>query len=185
MKTYTALIATDKPDSNGNQFTKECLEKMVEQAKGLPVTYNFIHEKVFGVVKKSVLTENGLIFSMELNETPNIEMLYAVPGETVIESHMINDIFVIDNANLTEISLTLTPADKHLTTIKEVDPEPNGNYSEEGLRLIKDIAKISHEFVLFNENTLADDWQFFVDLDELIHKYIREGRLPPDVRYHI
>lgn len=122
MITCVGLVATDEPDSNGDCFTKEALEQLAKQAKGLPVTFNFVHENPLGKVESASVTDKGLVLEMKLKDIPCVGM-YAVPGLIVVESHMEDGIEVIDKLKLTEISLTLTPADKHLSPVKPIKKE--------------------------------------------------------------
>lgn len=123
MYTYTAVVATEFPDSNGNQFHSDVFKKIIEDNPTVPVTINFNKEPI-GNAKDFFLTENKELFCrLDINIKHLDELnLFAVPGgfSYIQDLEKLNDgkINLIKKYNLTEISITNHPADSKLSNIK-------------------------------------------------------------------
>jgi phage head maturation protease len=125
---YKGLIATDQIDANGNCLTKEVLDQMAKQAKGVRVTWNFDPNIVLGHISESVRTDKGVEVEIEVDANPmketldhviSLGALYGVSSMRDVESHMEDGVRVIDKMKLTEIALTPYPADKSLPPVEE------------------------------------------------------------------
>jgi hypothetical protein len=117
MPKYSALVATDKITSNGDVFSKEALLQFAEQAKDLPVVFDFNEGQVIGKVEKASITEEGVEIEITLDNYPHI---YVVPGGIAEEYHQEGKVQVIDKWKTIEFSITTLPADKTLKPIKEI-----------------------------------------------------------------
>lgn len=122
MSTYKAIVLTKLPNANGYVYNPEVLKEIVEQDPTVPVTINF-NKNSIGKTNHFQLTQSGeVLCTFEVN-IPNLNELnlFAVPGGFCY----INDMEKLDEGkvtlikkfNLTEISLTSTPADMSLSSI--------------------------------------------------------------------
>lgn len=131
MTKLKALIATEHPDKDGNSLSKEMLDKMAEQATGLPVTFDFRHNQLVGRVVDTVRDENGVTVTVSMRDASALKraveeltdrgFLYAAVAGIVEDSHYDAGALVIDEMKLTGIGITMSPADPALTPIVKLE----------------------------------------------------------------
>jgi hypothetical protein len=112
-RTFRAIIATDSPDSNGMVFSKEALENIAASVPGVPLTFGFNKELVFGKVSKAETDGKSVVVSGELVDDLDmwvsmIPDLYAVPGYRKTSD---------GGLSMLEVSITMFPADGSLPKI--------------------------------------------------------------------
>ena len=119
-RTYSGLLVTSFPTIQGVRFTEESIKTIFHSPQyNLPVTINFGGTTV-GIVRGFDHTTEGVncTFTMYSRYDNNVEDAYIVPGLENVKHHMEGSVRVIDSGDLTEVSISLLPADKHLTPIR-------------------------------------------------------------------
>lgn len=125
MYNYKAIIMSLNEDSNKTRFSRECIDKIIQDQPSVPVRINFQDGQIGRTIKFWEYPTNDKIqCEIELN-TPNLEHLnlFVVPGGIV----HINDIkrgengeTIITKMELTELSITSFPADVSLTRMESI-----------------------------------------------------------------
>ena len=122
---FTATVATDEPDLDGDRF--ENLERLARGSEGKLLLGTFGGVQV-GVIDRAHVEGEHVAISGHLEGDVGAIILamspmYVVPGGILHKSHREGDVTVFDDFEIREFSLTTTPADSRLEPIRFVKEE--------------------------------------------------------------
>lgn len=118
---FTAIVATDNVDRNGEKYSLEALASMIPK-KGTPVLRNFSTDNIVGYVESAVLDGNRLFVTFEGTD---LDDLYAVPGFKIVKTHNEGDTTIYDAVEIKAFGLVdKRPADLDLTPLRLVNKYP-------------------------------------------------------------
>lgn len=109
---YTGTVATTEEDLYCERFSKECLEDMAKQAKGIPVVFHFDPNERIGEVEHAVVQDGMLYITFKADE--GLDGLYVVPGYRKGKSKWDGESAVYEEVEVLAYSATDKPSDFNL-----------------------------------------------------------------------
>jgi hypothetical protein len=120
MKKFTGALVSTFLNINNVRMIDEVIKDVLERQPEVPVTINFARQSI-GKSNRFFIKDDGLHCDFEIDEAyipPLIERAYVVPGMNNVVFHYEGNTRVITGGDLTELSISLLPADPNLRPIK-------------------------------------------------------------------